>query len=104
MRANDICKFTHFVLPSTSVKLLLLLMLLLGISVYVFIGNKRLLLRLDLCDLLVLPSSTGDVLADTDDENESSAAIYRTLSELWRWGVRTRELWAISCDVEPKMR
>lgn len=25
------------------------------------------------------------------------------LSELWRWGVRTRELCAISCEVEPAL-
>lgn len=32
----------------------------------------------------------------------SSSARYRTLSEWWRMGVRTRELCAISCDVDTR--
>lgn len=67
-----------------------------SVSVYVPTGNKRLLLRLErsLGEFCLLSIDDGDVVAvrllHVDDGLSSSR--YKTLSELCRFGVRTREL------------
>lgn len=60
---------------------------------YVLIGNKRLLLRLD--------RSRGEICLFS--VAICSSVMYRTLSELCLFGVLTRELCTINCDDEPKM-
>lgn len=65
-------------------------------STYVLTGNKRWLLRLD--------RSFGEVLLLSEITLIWSSFMYSTLSELCRFGVRTRELCAINWDAEPEKR
>lgn len=66
-------------------------------STYVFTGNNLWLFRLDCSvDANIL------LLLAADARLDCSSFIYKILSELWRCGVRTRELCTINCDVEPE--
>lgn len=72
-----------------------------SVSVYVPTGNRRLLLRLERSfgDVCLLSTDDGDAVVRVQlPAGGLSSSRYRTLSELCRCGVRTRELWTISWD------
>lgn len=66
-------------------------------SVYVLTGNNLWLFRLDwsVCVICLM------LLLFDGDKFVCSSFIYKTLSELCRFGVLTRELCTMSCDAEP---